>query len=168
MAKYKKALISIPDVTGDIKISVSSAIDRYPVLYNGKAEYFNIKYNYETKCYEDAPGRYITELIPLDLTKKAYVNVSGLGDASHGDVVNGWLNKMIFYKNGVAISCLHYDSNYSPEGKLQNSFSVSKLPSNIDAIRFEIIPKGVDVLITEADVFPTSKVSIVLSDEPLF
>ncbi len=167
-----KAYITIPDVTGDISISINSVVEEFPALYTGNPSkcMLNTRFDPELVVYYKGGtsyGRYISELVPLDCSKKPYMNVSGFYNGQDG---SGYpvLNKIILYKDGKVARSDYYPGGICNDPTISNySFSTAAFVG-YDAIRFEMLPVPLGTSITESDVISTDVASIILSDEPLY
>ena len=165
--KYSKGIITIPDATGDINIEVKSEL--LPIeLYSGDASKYALNKAVNTDNYSisDLNGRYLTDIIPVDFTRRKCLSIYGLKDGYLGGKA---LYKIFLYKAGV-ISTFIWTSNFyhdhdATEGHIDLSTKIDNIES-YDGIRFEISTgKGSSAPITADDVFPTNQVSIILHEK---
>ena len=165
---YSKGIVTIPNVTGNIEIIVTTAeAEINPIeLYTGNASAYQINAKYSGNSVVSGNGRYLTEVIPVDLVTRPYLNIDGFYNGQSGNAP--YLYKIGFYK-GSTLTKVEYSANFiTDKTSIRCSFDLSEY-ADYDGIQFEIQPVSTaGTTLTTASVIPSSQASIKLSTEALY
>lgn len=165
---YSKGIVTIPNVTGDIEIIVSTAeAEINPIeLYTGNASAYQINAKYSGTSITSANGRYLTEVIPVDFSVRPYLNVDGFYNGSKG--TGPYLYKFGLYK-GATLSKVEYGTALTSDGSATKYSKDMSTYKDYDGIQFEIQPVSTaGTTLTEASVIPSSQASIKISTTALY
>jgi hypothetical protein len=165
---YSKGIVTIPNVTGDIEIIVTTATAEIkPIeLYSGNASLYKINYKYSGTSTTTANGRYLTDVVPVDFITRPYLNINGFYNGQSGAAP--YIYKIGLYK-GSTLSQVKYCGDFVTD-KTKNQVSVDMTAyKDYDGIQFEIQPVSTaGTTLTEASVITSSQASIKLSTGALY
>ncbi len=165
---YSKGIISIPNVTGNIVINVTTeeAEIRPIELYTGNAANYLLNKKYSDMSIIDANGYYLTNPIAVDFSTRPYLCINGANIASGGAPK---IYKIGFY-NGDNIATVCYTTSIQTSGSgTQWSANVGDIPGyqNYTKVQF-MFSISPDVSLTEANVLTAASMSIKASPTALY
>lgn len=164
---YSKGIVTIPNVTGDIEIIVSTAeAEINPIeLYTGNASAYQLNKKYSGTAIADGNGYYLTDIMPVDFATRPYLNFKGVGSLDGTGFP--YIYKLAFYK-GSTISQVKYITDIGATFNA-SGFSVNMASyAQYDGMQLQIAPVKGSTALTAASVTPASLLSVKASVEALY